>query len=71
MTDRLFADCCYGTDLQHGLTEPCPTPDDLNATLREWGCPYSILDSHCQAWLDGYKAGTRSIRDVKLPKRTT
>ncbi len=25
MTDRYFADCCYGTDHQHAQWEPCPS----------------------------------------------
>ena len=24
MTDRIFTDCCYGTDLQHSVNQPCP-----------------------------------------------
>lgn len=47
MTDRLFSECCYGTDLQHAEGSPCPqtmVPREtrLEASLREvlnlfWG----------------------------------
>ena len=32
MTDRLFTDCCYGSDQQHTDREPCPqalAPTDI------------------------------------------
>lgn len=33
MTDRLFADCCYGTDWQHGENEPCPVLEHASIIL--------------------------------------
>jgi hypothetical protein len=38
MTDRLFSDCCYGTEQQHAGYEPCPQLD-----WKSWeggDCPF-------------------------------
>lgn len=33
MTDRLFADCCYGTDHQHYVSDQCPFADAFSDTF--------------------------------------
>ncbi len=38
MTDRMFADCCYGSDEQHLASDPCPQeaqPDRSAKIVRE------------------------------------
>jgi hypothetical protein len=55
MTDRLFADCCYGTEEQHGPNQPCPQAmravggrmtalAKLDAALEQIG---GCSDGHC------------------------
>jgi hypothetical protein len=49
MTDRLFADCCYGTDHEHAERDPCPT-DALDRLAREI--------RHCLTYrLEGFSNG--------------
>lgn len=39
MTDRLFAECCYGTDWQHGENMPCPWDEHAKKLLERGDDP--------------------------------
>lgn len=31
---------------------------EVETQLKEWGCPYDVMDDRCLIWLDGFKAGS-------------
>ena len=64
MTDRLFADCCYGSDYQHAPSQPCPQEiDDFADTVEAVGA-CELAD-----WVRRQCLSGRSLADVKTSIR--
>lgn len=58
MTDRLFADCCYGSELQHMAAQPCPQ-----------AVPADRLEMHFDSWTGSYRDRFNDFWVLKRPTR--
>lgn len=71
MTDRLFADCCYGTEGQHADWQPCPRKpwDELTAAERRvrfgFHEPQSYEDMVVAQYAEGGPMTKAAARDAR------